>query len=121
MKVIVTQKSKEITVVNLDGHFDTLSVPEFRKKIDQLLESGTIYYIVDLSDTTFMDSAGMSVLVSLLKQARHQHGDVRLVWPKREAPRRILNLTRFDRVFTMAESVEAAMKNLITVNNLAMS
>jgi len=33
-----------------------------------------------------------------------------MVWPKQEAARRILHLTKFDRVFDMAETTEAALQ-----------
>jgi anti-sigma B factor antagonist len=48
-------------------------------------------------------------LVSALKQARQQGGDVKLVWPREEAARRILRLTRFNRVFDLAETANEAI------------
>lgn len=52
----------------------------------------------------------MAVLVTLLKSAHLAGGDVKLVWPREDAAGRILRLTKFDRVFDMATSVEAALK-----------
>ena len=80
-----------------------------REKFDDLLEEEVERFIVDLSDTTFLDSAGMAALVSLLKRARQAGGDVMLVWPKLEAAQRILKLTKFDKVFTMLDSAEDAI------------
>ena len=51
------------------------------------------------------------MLVNLLKRAREHGGDVHLVWPAEEAARRILRLTKFDRVFTFAETAEAALSH----------
>jgi anti-anti-sigma factor len=65
--------------------------------------------VVDLSAVPFIDSAGMAVLVSLLKKARIAAGEVILVWPSEEAARRILRLTKFDRVFPMADDVQSAL------------
>lgn len=112
MNVSVTEQVTRIATVAPEGRFDAFSSPGMREQFDQLLNQGVTHFIIDLSDTLFMDSAGMAVLVSLLKQARQRKGQVKLVWPKQEPVRRILNLTRFDRVFEMANSVEAAVKDI---------
>ncbi len=46
---------------------------------------------------------------SALKRSRQTGGDVKLVWPSTENSRRILRLTHFDRVFDIAEDIDAAM------------
>jgi anti-anti-sigma factor len=50
-----------------------------------------------------MDSAGMAVLVSLLRRSRQAGGSVKLIWPRSEAVRRTLQLTQFDRIFEFVE------------------
>ncbi len=92
------------------GRIDVFSAPELRNVLDRHLNAGTIRFILDLAAVTFLDSAGMAALVSLLKRARTAGGDVKLVWPREEAAGRILRLTKFDRVFDMADSVEKALK-----------
>lgn len=88
---------------------DAFSAPDLRAALDRQLAEGTRRFVLDLTDVPFIDSAGMAVLVSLLKRSRELGGDVRLVWPAEEAARRIIKLTKFDRVFTMAGTVEAAL------------
>ena len=65
--------------------------------------------MIDLAKATFIDSAGLAVLVSALKRSRLTGGDVKLVWPSTENSRRILRLTHFDKVFDIAEDIDAAM------------
>jgi anti-anti-sigma factor len=67
--------------------------------------------VCDLSNVAFMDSAGLAVLVSLMKRARQDRGDVRLVWPTAESAKRILQLTKFDRVFDRFESRDTAIES----------
>lgn len=98
------------TIVVAPSHrIDAFSAPQLRAALDEQLARGVTRFVVDLSGVPFLDSAGMAVLVSLLKRARQSGGDVRLVWPAEEAARRILKLTKFDRVFSMAETAEAAL------------
>lgn len=98
-----------IVTVAPQGRLDTLRALEFRKQVQTLLDSGVKNLVLDLSQTPFLDSAGMAVLVSALKQCREQGGDARMVWPQAEPVKRILSLTKFDRIFDMKNSVQEAV------------
>jgi anti-anti-sigma factor len=110
MKVQVTEYVVRVVVVAPQERVDAVVAQEFRQQIHALIDDGATNMVIDLSAVPFMDSAGMAVLVSALKRARQAGGDVTLVWPAAEAARRILNLTKLDRVFTMAETADAAVK-----------
>ena len=109
MDMTIAEHTIRIAVVAPRQRIDAFSAPELRANLEQLLDSGVQRFVLDLSAVPFLDSAGMAVLVSLLKRARQAGGDVRLVWPAEEAARRILHLTKFDRVFNMADSADAAL------------
>jgi anti-anti-sigma factor len=111
MEIFITDHTVRIVVVAPQDRVDAFSVGELRERLDQLLAEGAHMIVIDLSKVPFLDSAGMAVLVSALKRARQANGDVKLVWPKEEAAQRILRLTRFDRVFSMADSPEAAISS----------
>jgi len=53
---------------------------------------------VDLSRVTFIDSAGLGMLVGVLKEARENEGDLRLMNAGREL-RRILQVTGLETLF----------------------
>jgi anti-sigma B factor antagonist len=91
-------------VVELRDRLDAFSAPELRKRLEELLAEGVCRFVIDLSAVPFLDSAGLAVLVGLLKRARTAGGDVKLVWPAREPAQRILRLTKFDRVFEMLDA-----------------
>jgi anti-anti-sigma factor len=110
MEMIVTEHVVRVVVVAPQERIDALSGPQLRGRLHELLDDGVTNLVVDLTAVPFMDSAGMAVLVSALKRARTEGGDVRLVWPAAEGARRIINLTRLDRVFVMAESAGEARK-----------
>lgn len=99
-----------IAIVVIRDRIDAFSAPELQGHLEKLLSEGITRFVLDLSDVPFLDSAGMAVLVSLLKRTRSAAGDVRLVWPKKEEAQRILRLTKFDRVFEMMETRDAAVK-----------
>ncbi len=96
----------ETVIVSLNERIDAFNAPTLRGVFDNLLAEGHQDFIVDLRAVTFLDSAGMAALVTLLKRARSKGGDVGLTWPTLEVSQRILKLTKFDRVFTIKDGVD---------------
>lgn len=103
MEINTQEYQLKMVVVTLHGRVDVSEVPALRKLCDDYLGSGVSHFVFDLSEITMLDSAGLAVLVSVLKRAREKDGEVRLVWPKNNAAAQILKLTKFDEVFAVAE------------------
>lgn len=110
MQADILEHVIRIIQVTPKERIDAFTAPQFYAQLESYLESGVNRYIIDLSDTPFLDSAGMAVLVRLLKRTRQMNGDVKLVWPKQEAAQRILRLTKFDRVFDISDSPQVALE-----------
>jgi anti-anti-sigma factor len=103
MNILVREQIQRTVTIAPQDRLDAFSAPALRGRLDQLTQDGVQNFIIDLSATPFMDSAGMAVLVSLLRRSRQAGGSVRLVWPRAEAVRRTLKLTQFDRIFEFVE------------------
>lgn len=112
MQFNIREHVTRVHVIEIQGRLEAFTVGALREEQARLLESGELHFIVDLSQTTFMDSAGLSALVSLLKRARQAGGDVVLIKPADPSASRILTLTRFDQIFLLAETVEDARRRL---------
>jgi anti-sigma B factor antagonist len=112
MEMKISDFANEIAAVALQGRVDAFTVPALRERMDQLLSQGARTFVVDLSAVSFLDSAGIGVLVSLLRRARQVGGGVNLVWPTETAAQRILRLTKFDAIFDMSESADTALKKV---------
>lgn len=101
-----------ISIIRPAGRLDAFTVQALRDEQEKLFAQGKIYFVADLTGITFMDSAGLSALVSLLKRARQAGGGTVMIPPTDPAAYRILTLTRFDQVFTMIGSVKDAPQHL---------
>lgn len=112
MSLEITTNDQVIKIANivLKGRLDAFEAPALRKICDNYIGNEYSHFVFDLSDVTMLDSAGLAVLVSVLKRARLKEGDVRLVWPREEAASRILKLTKFDQVFVSIEKSEIVPK-----------
>jgi anti-sigma B factor antagonist len=101
-----------IAVVEIGGRFDAVSAPEVKADLHRLIEDGSTNLVVNLEKMEFIDSAGLGVLVSCLRRAAAEGGDLRLA----EVPpfcRSIFELTRLTRVFDVTETESLAKKALM--------
>lgn len=105
----ITRIDARRAVVALPGRLDAAVVPQRREALVHLSAEGVDRFVVDLSETTFLDSAAIAMIVSLLKRARTTGGDVRMVEPADEAVRRIVRLTRLDLVLSWTPTREQAL------------
>jgi anti-sigma B factor antagonist len=65
------------TVLTVGGELDQHTATELREAIDEIpLASGVV---VDLTELTYCDSTGISVLVSAVRRAQHENGSLSLV------------------------------------------
>jgi anti-anti-sigma factor len=106
LEISTNEKIIKIMTISLRGRVDAFEAPALRKQCDNYLADGFSHFVFDLSEVTMLDSAGLAVLVSVLKRTRLKDGDVRIVWPRAEAAARILKLTKFDQVFVSIDQSE---------------
>jgi anti-sigma B factor antagonist len=97
-----------VSIVVLKGDVDLESSPTAR---EILLKSvaGTDRVLVDLSSVTYIDSSGVASLVEALQAAKRNGGAFALVAAS-DPTRRVLELARLDKVFTMYASIEEGMQ-----------
>lgn len=97
-----------VTVVALSGDVDLSYSPVLRKALMELMfEKKTV--VVELSGVTYIDSSGVAGLVEAYQMAR-KNGTAFTLAALGDPVRRVLQLARLDRVFTIADTLEAALK-----------
>lgn len=96
-------------ILRAPANFDIYNAPAFRNAHVAAVNAGHYRQVVDLSDTVYIDTTGLGVLVGALKRAlAHEGGWVRLAAPC-EAVARCLRITGPNRVFEVFDTVEAAL------------
>ncbi len=108
MQITVHTQSPEIAVVQLQGRLDLVSAGAVKQKFADLVAVGQRRLVVDLAEVSFIDSTGLTSLISGLKATRQGGGDLRIARPTQQA-RTILGLTTLDRVLHIYQSVEEAL------------
>jgi len=107
---IKTEQVDGAYVIALAGEVDLYTAPEFKQ---QLLDVIGKEVIVDFSDTTFIDSTTLGVLVGGVKRLRTNDGQLSLVCSDRNITK-IFEITGLDRVFTIYPSRDEAISNVGT-------
>ena len=95
-------------VLALRGDADLHVAPELRDRVAAVLAEGARVLILDLSDTTFVDSMTLGVLLGAMKRLRGRGGQLHVVVSRTEL-RRIFEITLLDRVFPIHASRDEAL------------
>ncbi len=100
-----------IDIAALSGRLVMADVVEVRQQLLAIIEQGSGKLILDLAEVSFMDSSGLSVLVSAFKAARAKHGDIVLL---KLTPRvlALIELTRLQQVFAIFDDEAPALARL---------
>ena len=75
------ERVNDVHVLVPHGEIDALTAPTLGRRMLELIEEGMSRLVVDLSETTFMDSTGLGVLVNGLRQTGRRHGKLVVVCP----------------------------------------
>ncbi|MFL5930069.1 MAG: STAS domain-containing protein [Gaiellaceae bacterium] len=98
-------------VIALAGEVDLYTAPEFKQQLLDVIGQGAKEVIVDFSDTTFIDSTTLGVLVGGVKRLRTNDGQLSLVCSDRNITK-IFEITGLDRVFTIYGSRDEAVAGI---------
>ena len=106
---VKTEKVDESTyVIALAGEVDLYTAPEFKAQLLDVIGKGGKQVIVDFTDTTFIDSTTLGVLVGGVKRLRTNDGELSLVCSDRNITK-IFEITGLDRVFTIYPTRDEAV------------
>jgi anti-sigma B factor antagonist len=90
-------------VISLSGEVDLYTAPDFKQKLLEVIGQGGKDVVIDFSNTTFIDSTTLGVLVGGVKRLRPNGGQLSLVCSDRNIMK-IFEITGLDKVFPIYES-----------------
>jgi len=98
-------------VIALAGEVDLYTAPEFKQQLLDVIGQGAKHVVVDFSETTFIDSTTLGVLVGGVKRLRTNDGQLSLVCSDRNITK-IFEITGLDRVFTIYGNLDEAVAGI---------
>ncbi|RDI62031.1 STAS domain-containing protein [Microvirga subterranea] len=109
--MLTSELRNNVLVVHVgEKRVDASKAPLFKDEMTKCIESGQNQLVLDLSGVDFVDSSGLGAIVSCLKRLGPR-GNLAIAGAK-GAVSRLFTLTRMDKVFTLHDSVDAAVAQL---------
>ena len=98
----VSRKHNETVVVDAESQLIIANRQELKQTVLEELERGERIFLIDFAQTSYIDSSGLGVLVSLMKRIREQGGDLRLA-NLNDDLRALFELTKLDALFRLGD------------------
>jgi anti-anti-sigma factor len=99
----------ETPVARLEGEIDASNVAEIGDRLRSLLTNRSVSLVVDLSDTTYVDSAGINLLFALGEEMRGRQQRLVLVVPEGSPIARMISITGLDRTLGVHPTAPEAL------------
>ena len=104
-----TEKSN-VLVVDVEGDLDARVAADLKEGLNGKIDEGSSWLLINLTEVPYMDSAGLGVLVSGLKNTNRKSGDLR-VYGLQPDVKNIFELTRLNKVFQIFDNEETALES----------
>jgi anti-anti-sigma factor len=111
-RVEVEELDAGVRSFNLGGELDHATAPELRGPLDSAIDAGARAILIDLSDCTFIDSTGLSVLVHARSRLIDADGGKLEICCPDPQVRRLLEITGVDRAFGVHQRRDEALTSL---------
>ena len=95
-------------VISVSGEIHVSTAPEFQRRLDAAISRGKTAVVLDLTETEFIDSTGLSVILNGLRRVTRQRGRMAIVCTN-PTVRRLFEITRLDSTFDIHETSEDAL------------
>ena len=106
---IVEHRVGDVTILRLKGRLELDDGDVvLREHVDRLVAQGRVNLVLDMTDVTRMDSAGIGMLVGKYMTVKNRGGTLRLLHLT-DRTSRLLHVTRLETVFDIFEQEDAAI------------
>jgi anti-sigma B factor antagonist len=95
-------------VVVVRGEIDLFTAPDFKHHVSEAIDAGVSHVVVDLTQTTFIDSSSLGVLIGAHRRLKLRGGTLTIVCDN-EAITKTFRITGLDGVFTLVPRIDDAV------------
>ena len=98
-----------VPVAHVEGEVDIANVEDVAAGLRGLMSNRSTALIVDLSTTSYLDSAGINLLYAIGEELRSRQQTLRLVLPERAPVARVVTITSLDKAFATYRRLDEAL------------
>jgi anti-anti-sigma factor len=111
---VVPRQDRSVPVCELRGELDASNVDAVQGRLLECVGNEVPGLVLDLTATTYLDSAAVRILFDLARRLRTRRQELRLVVPPDGVVRRVLVLTALADVVPIDDNVDDAVRTLRT-------
>ena len=89
---VVEEQRDDVSIAAIEGEIDSSNVHEIGERLRALLTNRSTALVVDLTETTYLDSAGINLLFELAGELTDRQQRLRLVVPAATPVLRMLTI-----------------------------
>ena len=105
---IDTSNREGLNIVRVRGRLGINTECKLRDRVAELIKEHNYDLILDFTDVTFMDSSGMSSVLSAMRQVNENKGSICIVCETRHILR-VLRITAIDKLMAIYSTVDEAI------------
>ena len=99
-------------VLSIHGEIDLENAGRARERIVRAVPSGAQGIVLDLTNVSHLDSAGVRLLFDLARRLHERRQELAVVAPSQSLLRDVLAVVSLDRVAAVAETLDEALAGL---------
>ncbi len=108
MGFMKTTNEAGVTIIRIAGQLIVGNRQELKALVQEGLDRGERKFLIDCSETGYIDSSGLGALVSLAKKVREQGGELRIAGLNEDL-RSLFELTKLDTLFPISPTPAEAL------------
>jgi anti-anti-sigma factor len=112
LATITEERHGDVPVAVVDGEVDASNAADVAVRLRQLVTNRSAALIVDLSPTSYLNSAGINLLFDLGTELRDRQQELHLVVPPTSPIARAISFTGLDGVVATHATREAAVERV---------
>lgn len=98
-------------VIAVRGEIDLFTAPDLKAALLEAIDAGRTRIVVDLSETSFLDSTALGVLIGAIKRLRARNGTLTIVNVDANIAK-TFEITGLDQIFAISASRDEAIAAL---------
>jgi anti-sigma B factor antagonist len=107
MLSISSKKINDINVISINGRIVYETEKDFKKYISNFIDQGEIKIVLDCNNLSYVNSAGLGLLINLHKSAKSQGGAINLTNLNSDITE-LFQITNLNQIFSIFKSPEDA-------------
>ena len=106
---LTTSTRGEVTLIRVDGQLTVGNRQELKATVQAGLDAGARKFLLDCTETGYIDSSGLGALVTIAKRVREAGGQIRLA-SLNDDLRALFELTKLDTLFAIFPTPDEALQ-----------